>query len=767
MIKKYLLSLGILILFVSVTILLLLHDEYKKNKDEISNRAWSILSLESQKLSFALDDVRSDLNYLALKLKTHNKEDIESDFTNFSTQKRRYDQIRYLDINGMEKIRVDFKNGNSYSIPKDQLQNKKHRYYFSNSIDIDKNSIYISPLDLNIEHGSIEVPIKPMIRFATPVYDVNSKKVGIVIVNYLAGSLLGELKQIRNNFAGEIYLTNRDGYYFVANDSAEEWAFMFPNRSAVTFKNQHNEVWNYINSKNTGKIEGKNGLYLFKTIDLNSWLYGENTIICDGCIWKLIVHVPYSYLDEKLFKYSIRHLPLTMFTVVVIALFLWFLLINYQKREEHEDEIERLNREIINERDIFVAGPTVVFKFKNAYGWPVEYVSKNIKDVLGYEADEFLSKKLNYSNIILPSYLDTFSAKIAIAKRENIRWFEHEPYEVVRKDGEHIWLRDSIFIIRDDDDNITHLYGYIIDVTALKNAQKFIEESSKYIKTVIDTIADPTVVIDVKTYEVVLYNRAAKELYLDKEVDIPSSIKCYQLSHLSNLPCEGSDDPCPIAQILLTKKKTRVTHKHYKRDGTVIYVELIAIPILDEDNNVVQIIESQRDISHHLEYEHTLKELASTDKLTNAYNRTKFDEILQKSFQKAKDNLQNFGLIMFDIDHFKKVNDTYGHDVGDSVLIEIAALVKKHIREHDILVRWGGEEFIIYVLDSDIEILQHIAEHLRSSIEKYDFKHTRSITASFGATMLRSEDSAESLIKRVDNALYASKENGRNRVTVI
>ncbi|MEA2027502.1 MAG: sensor domain-containing diguanylate cyclase, partial [Campylobacterota bacterium] len=297
--------------------------------------------------------------------------------------------------------------------------------------------------------------------------------------------------------------------------------------------------------------------------------------------------------------------------------------------------------------------------------------------------------------------------------------------------------------------------------------QKIIEENSRYIKTVIDTIADPTVVIDVKSYEVVLYNRAAKELYLGQSEDIPSTIKCHQLSHSSSVPCEGSDDPCPIAQILATKQKTRVTHKHYKGDGTHIYVELIAIPILDEKGNVVQIIESQRDISHHLEYEESLKELATRDKLTNTYNRTKFDEILQHSFQKSKENLHYFGLIMFDIDHFKRVNDTYGHDVGDSVLIEITALVKEHIRKNDILVRWGGEEFIIYIPDSDIKILQRISEYLRSCVEKYDFKDTHTITASFGATMLKEDDSIESLIKRVDRALYTSKHCGRNRVTAV
>ena len=766
MLKKYIILFTVLIVIVFGSLSFILNNEYNNEKDRISNKSENILSLESQKLILELEDVKTDLNYLSKTFRTHNNDDIVSDFIDFSNQKKRYDQIRFIDLNGMEKIRVDFRKSGSFAVTKENLQNKRNRYYFKNAINISRNSIYISPLDLNMERGAIEVPIKPMIRFATPVYNEQNEKIGIVVLNFLAQNILNKLRSIGNNLVGDLFLLNNDGYYFLSNDSSDEWGFMFADKSNLTFKNRSKVNWDIIKKNNNGVVEDDNGIYYYRTIDVDKILYGVNKIHCEGCLWKMVIFIPNSYLSDKLSENFIKYLPLILIIIAINAVLLWILIINYYRRKEHEDEIDRLNNQIINERDMFVAGPTVVFKFKNGYGWPVEYVSKNVKNILGYDSEEFLAGELDYSNIILPEYIDRFSQTIAEAKKNNIKWFEHEPYQVVRKDGTYIWLSDSIFIIRDENNNVTHLYGYIIDITALKDAQKAIEENSRYIKTVIDTIADPTVVIDIKTYEVVLYNKAAKQLYVGDD-NIPTSIKCHQLSHSNNQPCEGKDDPCPIKEIIETKKKTRVTHRHYKKDGSIIHVELIAIPIFDKDNNVVQIIESHRDISHHIENENILKELASTDNLTKAYNRTKFDEILEKYFIKAKSDLIYFGLIMFDIDHFKNVNDTYGHDVGDSVLIEISTLIKQHIREHDILVRWGGEEFMIYIPNCNNNILKDISEHLRKNIEEYNFKYVETITASFGATLLRSDDSVESLIKRVDTGLYGSKESGRNKVTVV
>lgn len=121
-------------------------------------------------------------------------------------------------------------------------------------------------------------------------------------------------------------------------------------------------------------------------------------------------------------------------------------------------------------------------------------------------------------------------------------------------------------------------------------------------------------------------------------------------------------------------------------------------------------------------------------------------------------------LIILDIDYFKSVNDTFGHQVGDSVLIEMSNILQENLRNTDLLGRWGGEEFLIICPHTDINGTKELAEHLRLKIEKYDFKVIGHKTSSFGVTSFKAGDTIESLLKRADDNLYKAKENGRNQV---
>lgn len=160
-----------------------------------------------------------------------------------------------------------------------------------------------------------------------------------------------------------------------------------------------------------------------------------------------------------------------------------------------------------------------------------------------------------------------------------------------------------------------------------------------------------------------------------------------------------------------------------------------------------------------LEYKHE----ASFDSLTQIYNRNMFHRLMDRKILLSKQEKKQFVFIFFDIDHFKNVNDTYGHLVGDDILINLVNLVKKHIRDKDIFARWGGEEF---VLSFDVSIKKglEIAENLREQIESYEFDEAGSITCSFGITQFLSDDNLDSLIKRADEALYEAKDSGRNKI---
>lgn len=152
------------------------------------------------------------------------------------------------------------------------------------------------------------------------------------------------------------------------------------------------------------------------------------------------------------------------------------------------------------------------------------------------------------------------------------------------------------------------------------------------------------------------------------------------------------------------------------------------------------------------------------DTLTGIYNRQRFDMVL-KSKLIAK---RAFGFIIFDIDHFKKINDEYGHLVGDSVLKELTKEVESTVRQNDVFARWGGEEFVIILEGVESRsILEAISEHIRKHIQKHSFAQVGYLTCSFGSTVYRQGDKEADIIQRADQALYKAKEEGRNRVCIV
>jgi len=157
-----------------------------------------------------------------------------------------------------------------------------------------------------------------------------------------------------------------------------------------------------------------------------------------------------------------------------------------------------------------------------------------------------------------------------------------------------------------------------------------------------------------------------------------------------------------------------------------------------------------------------LKKLAITDKLTGLYNREKLDTMLLSEIDRCKRFGNTFGFIIVDIDNFKLVNDTYGHQVGDKVLIEVSNIIKKHTRSIDIAFRWGGEEFIIIYLEVDKDKIIKLSEKLRIEVQNYIFELVNQQTISIGATIYQEGDNNISLTKRADTALYESKDRGRN-----
>lgn len=223
---------------------------------------------------------------------------------------------------------------------------------------------------------------------------------------------------------------------------------------------------------------------------------------------------------------------------------------------------------------------------------------------------------------------------------------------------------------------------------------------------------------------------------------------------------DKDDDTSWVEQIKSLNEINRVIKLQDKENNNKTFIVNVDNYEFDGDRYVISLtdITQLREKSALLEYQ------ANHDPLTGLSNRTAFYKVYNAELKRDIRYNHSLSLILFDIDNFKMINDNYGHNVGDIALKQIAELTLKNVREHDTVTRWGGEEFIVLLPETDVDGAIQVAEKIRIAIEKFEDKHIPKFTSSFGVAQLQYEDSHESFIQRVDEALYEAKRTGKNKV---
>jgi PAS domain S-box-containing protein len=238
-------------------------------------------------------------------------------FLHFAQQKRMYDQVRMLDVSGHEIVRVNFNGGSPQIIAATQLQKKSQRYYFREATKLESGQVYISPLDLNIEDGELQTPYKPMMRFATPVFDLTGKRKGIVVLNYFGERLINHFRLAAANIADHIELLNEDGYWLSSQHPGEAWGFMFDN--GLKYADRYPLEWKYLQEYDHDQIYTDRGLFTFATLSPTSTarrvieLRPDATVeISDplqspGITWKIVAHLPPSAFGASVTDFIEQH----------------------------------------------------------------------------------------------------------------------------------------------------------------------------------------------------------------------------------------------------------------------------------------------------------------------------------------------------------------------------------------------------------------------------------------------------------------------------
>jgi diguanylate cyclase (GGDEF)-like protein/PAS domain S-box-containing protein len=330
------------------------------------------------------------------------------------------------------------------------------------------------------------------------------------------------------------------------------------------------------------------------------------------------------------------------------------------------------------------------------------------------------------------------------------------------------WWRLSLKPFRHSVESSTVLEILVtgLDITPKMLLMRDLEVSTSRFRSVVNAAYDAIITID-QLHNITLFNRAAEDLFgydapevIGKPVSclLPETYRPHHSEHIHHF----ARSPINSRQM---DERNRVYGQH--RDGTLLPVE-IAISKINVDG-LLEFTAVIRDITERVRLMDLLQKEADTDELTGLPNRREFLEVVENMLRTD----EPLSMLMLDIDYFKKVNDTYGHDAGDEVLRALAAAGTAASRSMDIFARWGGEEFVVAMPATNLEYARARAEMLRTTIETqnfiYNWRTDKSIpfTLSIGvATRAPGERDPQSIIKRADQAMYRAKEAGRNRVEV-
>lgn len=320
-------------------------------KDEIMTQEKQLVDVEKTIITNKVNRLATDLLYVtdALELGDNSRSDystVEAHWLAFSNRKMIYDQIRFIDVDGNEVIRVNYTDTGAILADSDDLQNKADRYYFTEAIGLEKDQIYFSKLDLNMENDQIEQPIKPMIRLATPYFGPRGQLEGIVVLNYSADDMLSQVEKIASTSRGQIFMLNADGYWlYNSADTNKAWSFMEENRLDESFKNDFPDIWQSIETEKNGAQISDTGIFNYTNIltadelELDS----NHSLVLGMGDWTIVSYIPTDTAEGKLLTASLFDTILlvlkdNLFAYVLIfalALFLGALLtINKVKNDE-------------------------------------------------------------------------------------------------------------------------------------------------------------------------------------------------------------------------------------------------------------------------------------------------------------------------------------------------------------------------------------------------------------------------------------------------
>src|SRR4030042_2491686 len=365
LIKRFLMFFAPLAAVLSIVVANIYYADLQNQKKILANHEQDVLDWAINKVTTNLGSVVGDLMFLAdhselqdmLAKNGRPSEALLNDFLSFSRRMKKYDQIRFLNETGREVIRVNYNNGNPEVVPQNKLQSQAKRNYFGKAYGLEPGVMYVSPLDLNIEGGQIEQPLKPTVRLGTPVFDRQGRKRGVVLLDYFGDEIIRDLEVISNQSWESIMLLNPESYWLKGPKPSEEWGFMFEDRQARTFARAFPEAWQQISTAESGQFFSEGGFFTFVIINPflgpqistgggdKEFITGGTPLVTEESYWKIVAYFPPSILNSLLSKTRQLLTPYSLALGIILVFMAAFLAYNSTLRQQAREKAERLARE--------------------------------------------------------------------------------------------------------------------------------------------------------------------------------------------------------------------------------------------------------------------------------------------------------------------------------------------------------------------------------------------------------------------------------------
>lgn len=627
----------------------------QRQRDTLRAQDETLIDSAHHLLSHHLQVVRTDLRILASTPITQRlaaqpqQPDLRGEAIRFLRtvvhEAQIYDQLRFIDAHGMEQVRIDQTVAGAVAVPDARLQDKSDRYYFQETMRLQAGEIYISPLDLNIEQGQIEHPHKPMLRMATPLFNAEGQRLGIIIANVLGAWLIDDFRQLMPPGREAIWL-NAQGDWLASPDPAQNWGFMFEHPGL--FASTHPDLWEAMRARDRGHLSQPDGLWTYTT--LTPLKQSERRIGHDHQVkpdtaqlnsrpgqayaWILASRIPPQHQPSA----AIFDHPLTtqiyLWGVAALCALSWYQAYLMRSRRRFQRQVQVQAERLSGVTAVMAEGLMVM----NPQG-KVTFINPEAQRLLGWHGDELLGQ-----------------------------------------DGHAL------------------IHHHFPDGR------------------------------------------------------------------------EAPQETCPIQAVTTTREVYRSENEvFFRKDGSSLAVGVSAAPLLLGDTLEGTVLVFT-DLSRMKAYQAEIQHLAFHDALTNLPNRRLLKDRLTQSLGHARRHQRHLALMYLDLDHFKLINDSLGHDGGDELLQAVAARLTQCLRSTDTVARMGGDEFVVLLPEiSGLAAATKVAQQILDALwVPHTLKgQTLQVGSSIGVALF--PDSAtdlDTLMLAADQAMYTAKQSGRHRYHV-